>query len=601
MTTAYHPITVIRSIERDLTSGKLKSLSPEELHSLEEKIKDANSQVSGMSNAQLYFSQLADERQQIKDTYQAKKEKLNTPEERDELLSQHRSALATNQYLMGIAKSVQGKSFSDILSVESANLNLKSKKSLALLSMLEAKADKDFILDAKGQLKTLTDSGLDTGSCHSFENAIAYIKENGAVESNIKYRTSLEDVYANIMKRLNDIGATPSISYENLEVSLVGLLAPEDHPYEYVKAVCEGLAAGEFSAFTPAKLRELEDKLKQAYSLLPEEDQYAVRDDCYQMMIGLDDLQTEAKSADTAEAGIENILDDYFVDSKRNPQAWKGFKPGEYKVVQKKQVVQKNHEEGSAEEGVQKLIDEYNPKNWGDYSGQNVVSPTNSRSFTAYCVTEPKHGVHPGAPKYKKLDVKGHDDAPEIEAHEIDFAELGLETSKYIPLATLEQIIKKPKPFKSRMLGAIAKAALVVGGVAAAFLGYDAMKMTADAPIEYYHGTPAVEVIAPKIKVEEPRVKTPEVSEVRKSALPRTKVRGLNRHFLNPALRDIKGTESHSHVVLKGDTIVGLWETAYQGNLAFDQYLREVKSLNRQLKNPDKIWPGQTLIIPSGK
>ena len=38
----------------------------------------------------------------------------------------------------------------------------------------------------------------------------------------------------------------------------------------------------------------------------------------------------------------------------------------------------------------------------------------------------------------------------------------------------------------------------------------------------------------------------PKVSEVRESALPPTKVRGLNRRFLNPALRDIKGTESHS-------------------------------------------------------
>ncbi len=37
-----------------------------------------------------------------------------------------------------------------------------------------------------------------------------------------------------------------------------------------------------------------------------------------------------------------------------------------------------------------------------------------------------------------------------------------------------------------------------------------------------------------------------DVSEVRESALPRTKVRGLNKRFLNPALRDIKGTESHS-------------------------------------------------------
>lgn len=162
------------------------------------------------------------------------------------------------------------------------------------------------------------------------------------------------------------------------------------------------------------------------------------------------------------------------------------------------------------------------------------------------------------------------------------------------------------------MLGAIATAAFVVGGLAAAFSGYNSLKTVADVvPIEHYHGAPAVEAVASKAEVKESRVKTSAVS---------AEIKLPTQHSIFPPPAVVKKTpqkevsktadelydewsrfyEQHgNHVVQKNDTIVDLWRNNYQGPLAFDEYLREVKRQNPQLKNPDKIWPGQMLIIPS--
>lgn len=311
----------------------------------------------------------------------------------------------------------------------------------------------------------------------------------------------------------------------------------------------------------------------------------------------------EVVSLDEADAGIEKLLNDYQRESKENSQSWAGFKKVKYKVAQKE------YEEGSADDLVKKLVDKYDPHKWEDYSGKNVVSPSNIRSFKAYCAVEPKQPVHDDVKKNKQNYTV------QIDSYEIDPAELKELPQLSPELSYAHQLpLEKPvvvrKPFKKKVRDAVAQAAFIAGGVLAAFSGYQAMKMTADNPIEYYHGIPAVAAAVTKVEVKESIIKTSEVKPVE----PQTKrlevptaitVKKAPQKKVSKTADELYDEWSkfydqyRDHEVRVNDTIMGLWENSYQGDLAFNDYLREVMKQNPSLNNPDKIWPGQTLTVPS--
>ncbi len=134
--------------------------SPGEGLNLEQNVQDSFAPVQKNSNRYLYLARLQAEREQLKQNYRAESAKIYNWEQKQELLSQHRSALAKNQYQMGLALAMERKTFSDIPLTYGRDpaLSLKVQQSIALLET--SNYSDELVAEAKKRLRHLKNRGL---------------------------------------------------------------------------------------------------------------------------------------------------------------------------------------------------------------------------------------------------------------------------------------------------------------------------------------------------------------------------------------------------------------------------------------------------------
>ncbi len=480
---------------------------------LEQSVKDSFAPVQTNSHRDFYLTKLQAEREELKQKYQLEKAKVDSWEERQELLSQHRSALAKNQYQMSLARALEGKTFSDIPITYGGDplLSYKIRQSITLLEISEY-SDK-LVAAAKRHYQHFKNRGLhhEGHQLHElylrFEQVLQAREKEGGVGDHDSWK-----------------GYKPGMNDAEIE---------------------------------------------------------------------FDEQEIDAEEWDEILA-LENTLEDTAEHAVADPLA-------------------ADANEGREKPGSEKYPS--NPQKDDDESAYSLEALTKA------------YRVDPGTAK-------------ETATQELDMAlsEVAAEEPKYVPLSLVEGKGAKKKNLKGRVLGGLARAAFVVGGIAVVFSGYHALRNVNTAPKAEYHGTAIVEIASsPKAEVKESAAKRTvafdqkAVIDVEKEALQQKNVAKapLKKVQLKNAIQSADDfyaqieaeleqekksrdafydelNKKHTdfqleHLVEKGDTIFGLWKNyaVNGGPLAFKNYLRDVKKENPKLKNPDKIWPGQTLMLPS--
>ncbi len=439
--------------------------------------------------------------------------------------------------------------------------------------------------------------------------------------------------------------------------------APENFARKYIADVSNAIAAGKLDGYDLTELQEIENKLKEAYLQLPGEEEDFYLDICVQTIGNLTDLQNK-----NVEVIVPNLIEDYFADSKKNPQSWEGFNPGMYKLSSKQSGAVKPISEqlkDTVEYGLADLIavadqekrktpaqkfslkdnsvfeEEYS---LGALLGKVMVSPTACTNFKAHCVVQPKQTHKKVSAESAKSGKSANLFSPGdfywdafssdnsrglVEIYDL-FARLeelsklsvspspaAVNTPVAIPVTIQPSKLKsKSKPKSANTIAnTLAKAAIVAAAGIASLIGYNSLSnfvnATDDHQLDYYHGSPSVEVVAPVIKVKTTD-KIPELKVVKtvntsveqpaaaSQAAPKAPHKTVVKE-LSQLSHPFDIYDSNIHSIQKGDTFVGLWKDyhARGGTLDFKDYLKSIKGANTHIENLNKIFPGQEVELPS--
>ncbi|MEK6905232.1 MAG: hypothetical protein AABX24_02415, partial [Nanoarchaeota archaeon] len=450
---------------------------------------------------------------------------------------------------------------------------------------------------------------------------------------------------------------TRALTFLNEVVDEYDADAPENRARKYIATVRNDLAAGKLDQYGLAQLQEVENKFKEAYSVFSDEEKEIQSESCIQTIIDLTDLQNNS-----VEVIVPNLVKDYFTRSKKNPYSWEEFNPGKYKQSNKQSAVKPISEQlkDTVEYGLADLIaadsqennqgnngsstQKFSLKNNSAYEeefslgallGKAMISPAACTKFKAHCVVQPKQtpktflggSVSLFSPNAFYLGAsQGIVERYDLFARLEELSKLSVSqpvavnTPVAIPVAIQPSKLKsnfKPKSVNN-IANTLAKAAIVAAAGIASLIGYNSLSNSINAvddyPLDYYHGSPSVEVVAPvnkakstdkipELKVVNTMNKTIEQPAVAHQAVPKAPHKTVVKQSsplsqLSPSF-DIY--DSNTHSIQKGDTFVGLWKDYHTrgGTLDFNDYLKSVKGANSHIENVNQIFPGQEVELPS--
>jgi len=376
--------------------------------------------------------------------------------------------------------------------------------------------------------------------------------------------------------------------------------APENKARRYLGTAQKDLAAGKFDIYSLAQLQDVENKFKEAYSVITEGVSYQESDFVIpyaETIMGLADLQNER-----AESGCATDLEITVEEQEISAEEYAEILDFEYWLNDTPEYSMANLPIAPQEEVV---LGKYTPKQPYEEEftleallGKGIISPTACSSFKAYI-----------GPKKKVSEV--------IEASSLDWGDEQAPTFElFTPEKNIEAVVVPfPVQKKKSNLGRyLAKAAFVAAGITYLAVGYNylasSVNAVADKQLDHYHGSPSVEVIAPvnKVKHTEAYSGLPSPSkkavEVHKpveqltvaplaTPAPQKKVRKY------PALWE--PYNDNLHAVGHGETLAGLYEdyAARGGTLARGEYFDLFMAANSHVEDKNKIYVGQEVILPN--
>lgn len=346
-------------------------------------------------------------------------------------------------------------------------------------------------------------------------------------------------------------------NYQESNISaLLDVLSPEDDAYTYIKVVHEGMEDIKFH--TSDKIKEVIDNVHTAYAHLSQEEKYAL-DDKYGSALG--DMMYK----------LEDLI--WNEDPANN---------------------------------VNELLSEYNPEIWRD----SIASPAGSASFKAYRTqkaTLKEKGIQNATAPRKAYENKAEMD--NIMSLLTGDWYQPQQDKEIMPAPRLPQVEPKQQPSvkkrswsQNKVFKLAAVTTLSFTGTVAALFGYSALKNVDNPPYVDFHGAAIVEAIAPQAQVKNsPLLGNVTLDEVViEIDAPQKNVMKMPQKVMQ--IQEEPYEDYHvPHKVKKGDTIVKMWKGYYDngGALSFVEYLKEVQKRNPRLKNPDKIYAGNVLEVPS--
>lgn len=418
--------------------------------------------------------------------------------------------------------------------------------------------------------------------------------------------------------------------------------APENKARRYLGTAQKDLAAGKFDIYSLAQLQDVENKFKEAYSVITEGVSYQESDFVIpyaETIMGLADLQNER-----AESGCATDLEITVEEQEISAEEYAEILDFEYWLNDTPEYSMANLPIAPQEEVV---LGKYTPKQPYEEEftldallGKGIVSPTASPSFKAYI--DPKKKVSEVMEASSLDNVQDIVARYDLFAHLEDLSKIGTSIPASIPEKNLEAVvIPFPAKKKNKVLNHAAKAAFVAVAGLAAVVGYNYLpswfNFAADEALSHSHEEAAA-VTIPITKtrdhiknryvkctdqdtVEKKRdikpivipvtvtAKAPEKKLVEEDIYAQLDVPPEDIYADLESQEDIYagldlvgGEDYHlQYHIQPGDTIFGLWKqyAAEGGPIAFTDYLKDVKKENPILKNPDKIWAGEELRFPS--
>ncbi|MBI4147467.1 hypothetical protein HY494_02335 [Candidatus Woesearchaeota archaeon] len=472
---------------------------------------------------------------------------------------------------------------------------------------------------------------------------------------------------------------TSALTFLNEVIDEYDADAPENLARKYIGTVRNDLAAGKLDQYSLAQLQEVENNFKEAYSILSDEEKEFQSESCIQTIIDLTYLQNNS-----VEFIVQSLIEDYFVDSKKNPQSWGGFNPGKYKPSNKQSNAAKPQISEQLKDTVEysladlitadsqenypekrkKTIQKFSLKDNSAYEeeyslgallGKVIISPMVCTAFKAHCVVQPKQtskkvsaglaeSVSLFSPSAFYLDasqgiVERYDLSLRLEElSKINVSRLPVAVNTPvvtvptvpIPVAIQSSNSKFNNSNKSKFNSAntiantLAKAAIVAAAGIASLIGYNFLSSSINAvddhQLDYYHGSPSVEVVAPvntakttgkysesdhsglsAVKSVGTGSKSVEQPAVASQAAPKAPHKTGVKQLSQLSTHSFDIYDSNIHSIQKGDTFAGLWKDyhARGGTLDFNDYLKSIRSANPLLENVNKIFPGQEVELPN--
>ncbi|MEK6940010.1 MAG: hypothetical protein AABX31_04750 [Nanoarchaeota archaeon] len=441
------------------------------------------------------------------------------------------------------------------------------------------------------------------------ENKLRQVYSSLSNEEMGKHEETVHNIFYDLVRMQDakeqelDALIQETVSSLNELIDIYDADAPEYKARKEMGAIQKDLAAGKCNGSSLVQLEEIEAKFKGAYAALSEEDKDRYLDSGAQTIMDLTDLQN-----DTVEKKIEDLLDDYVSETKKDPQSWIKTAPGKYKRTPKVEFKERSKEEKDTVEYSILNLPIAPPEEVRKISAEN-------KSYKAACVTslptrsaaptmiEDKVIINcPVVPQNKPVNPLPGSDSDIVAMYEA--AKKNLE-AVVVPFST------SPTKRKSK-LGYLASAAVVAATGILSVLGAAGYYFTsstdtaAENQFKHYHGSPSAEVIVPVSKARheskvppapqkvEHQTKSVEQPTVVPQAAPRMPSKVVKRYpaSWNPY--------DNLHSVEKGDTLGGLYEdyAARGGTLSRAEYFKIILSTNSHLENKNSIYVGQEIILP---
>ncbi len=407
--------------------------------------------------------------------------------------------------------------------------------------------------------------------------------------------------------------------------------APENKARKYISTVQNDLAAGKFDKYNLTQLQEVEEKFKEAYAVITNGEVYQDAEfvtPYAETIMALTDLQN-----DTVEKGIENLLNDYASELKKDPASWDDYKPGLNKP-QKGIIIEDYdlniHEDikmfgmGSVELLLENLPitpqEEVSP---GQYPvNRRIFMSSGQNSYKAACVISlPKNSVKIKDRLEEKIlfnESEHFSASAEEEAEEITplpNLEGGI-LAHYVDVPVEEKkieavVVPFPTKKKNPVWKYVAAAVVTVASGIASLIGYNylASNGVAENPLKHYHGAPSAEVIAPvneakHVERSSSLPPAPSNMEVEPQVQPQAVEQQPAPQVAPSAPKKVKilppvwdPYEDNLYSIQKGDTLGGLYEdyAARGGRLSRSEYIREILGANPHLESASKIYAGQKI------